>query len=53
MDASPDPQLPSQAWSLGIALPGLTVPWGHAVYLWIATALSLGVHEVCCACHMM
>ncbi|EIE24169.1 hypothetical protein COCSUDRAFT_41457 [Coccomyxa subellipsoidea C-169] len=44
-DASPDPQLPAQAWSLGVALPGLTVPWGHAVYLWIATALSLGVHE--------
>ncbi|CAL8462284.1 g1815 [Coccomyxa elongata] len=44
-DASPDPGLPTQAWSLGIVLPGLTVPWSHAMYLWIATAISLGVHE--------
>ena len=29
-----------------LAIPGLTVPWGHTVYLWTAIALSVGVHEV-------
>ena len=32
--------------ALELVLPGLTVPWAHAVYLWVATALSLAVHEV-------
>ncbi|CAK0736192.1 hypothetical protein CVIRNUC_000706 [Coccomyxa viridis] len=31
--------------ALELVLPGLTVPWAHAVYLWVATALSLAVHE--------
>ncbi len=38
--------------SLGLALelvlPGVTVPWAHALYIWTASALSLAVHEVCC-----
>ena len=34
--------------ALELVLPGVTVPWAHALYLWIATAVSLGVHEVCC-----
>lgn len=45
-DVNPDAQAVPQTWSMGIALPGLTVPWGHALYLWLATAVSLGVHEV-------
>ena len=32
-------------WTLGLALPGVTVPWGHAAYLWVATAASLAFHE--------
>ena len=36
----------SSGWVLGLAVPGLTVPWSHAVYLWLATAFSIGVHEV-------
>ncbi len=32
--------------ALELVLPGVTVPWAHALYLWIATAVSLGVHEV-------
>ena len=36
----------SSGWMLGLAVPGLTVPWSHAVYLWLATAVSIGVHEV-------
>ncbi len=31
---------------LVIAVPGLTIPWAHAAYLWIAAAVSLTVHEV-------
>ena len=34
--------------ALALVLPGVTVPWAHAPYLWCATAFSLGVHEVCC-----
>ncbi len=34
--------------ALELVLPGVTVPWAHALYLWIATAVSLGVHEVIC-----
>lgn len=34
--------------ALVLVLPGVTVPWAHALYLWCATAFSLGVHEVCC-----
>ena len=29
-----------------VAVPGLTVPWSHTVYLWLATALSFCAHEV-------
>ena len=36
----------SQGWVLGLAVPGLTVPWTHSIYLWLATAISIGVHEV-------
>ena len=37
----------SQAgFAMGLAVPGLTVPWGHAGYLWIATAASIAIHEV-------
>lgn len=31
---------------LTLAVPGLTIPWAHAGYLWMAAALSLCVHEV-------
>ena len=34
--------------ALELVLPGVTVPWAHALYLWLATAVSLGVHEVHC-----
>ena len=37
--------------ALELVLPGVTVPWAHALYLWIATAVSLGVHEACCLTH--
>jgi len=33
-------------WVLGLAVPGLTVPWNHAIYLWLATAISFAAHEV-------
>ena len=33
-------------FAMGLAVPGLTVPWGHAGYLWIATATSIAIHEV-------
>lgn len=36
----------SSEWALVVAVPGLTVPWSHAIYLWIATAISFGMHEV-------
>ena len=36
----------ARKWGMGMAIPGLTVPWTHAVYLWIATGLSMAVHEV-------
>lgn len=29
-----------------LAVPGLTLPWAQAGYLWVATALSMAVHEV-------
>ncbi len=40
------------AWGMGLAVPGLTVPWNHAAYLWIATAISMAVHEVL-FCHVL
>lgn len=33
-------------FAMGLAVPGLTVPWAHAGYLWIATAASIAIHEV-------
>lgn len=33
-------------FAMGLAVPGLTVPWGHAGYLWIATAACIAIHEV-------
>lgn len=36
----------SQGWVMSLAVPGLTVPWTHSIYLWVATAISIGVHEV-------
>ena len=44
--ATDDNALPGLA--LELVLPGVTVPWAHALYIWTATALSLAVHEVCC-----
>lgn len=35
-----------QGFAMGLAVPGLTVPWSHAGYLWLATAASIAVHEV-------
>ena len=32
--------------AMELVLPGVTVPWAHALYLWSATAVSLGAHEV-------
>ncbi|KAL3136923.1 hypothetical protein ABBQ32_006529 [Trebouxia sp. C0010 RCD-2024] len=32
-------------FAMGLAVPGLTVPWAHAGYLWIATAASIAIHE--------
>jgi hypothetical protein len=37
-------------WTLGLALPGVTVPWGHAAFLWVATAASLAFHEAGASC---
>lgn len=37
-------------FAMGLAVPGLTVPWGHAGYLWIATAACIAVHEVNRSC---
>jgi hypothetical protein len=31
---------------LVLAVPGVTIPWTHAGYLWISVAVSLCVHEV-------
>lgn len=39
-------QAPGQEWAVGLALPGVTVPWGHSLVLWLATAVSLAAHEV-------
>ena len=36
----------NQGFAMGLAVPGLTVPWSHAGYLWLATAASIAVHEV-------
>ncbi len=36
----------SNGWVMVVAVPGLTVPWSHAIYLWLATAVSFCVHEV-------
>ena len=33
------------AWRLGLAVPGVTVPAGDALPLWLATAAALAVHE--------
>ncbi|KAK9817848.1 hypothetical protein WJX72_003051 [[Myrmecia] bisecta] len=30
---------------IGLAVPGLTVPWSHGIFLWVATAVSVAVHE--------
>ena len=38
----------SPGLALELVLPGVTVPWAHALYIWAATALSLAVHEVRC-----
>lgn len=35
----------SPSWMLSMAIPGLTVPWSHGIYLWLATAVSISVHE--------
>ena len=35
----------SPGFAMGLAVPGLTVPWGHAGYLWLATAASIAFHE--------
>ena len=51
-DVAPDVGVPltsaagNQGFAMGLAVPGLTVPWGHAGYLWLATAASIAVHEV-------
>jgi hypothetical protein len=37
---------------LALVIPGLTIPWAHAGYLWIAAALSLCVHEVSLPAHL-
>ena len=37
----------SPGFAMGLAVPGLTVPWSHAGYLWLATAASIAIHEVC------
>ena len=29
-----------------LAVPGLTVPFSHTAYLWVATLLTMAVHEV-------
>lgn len=36
----------SNTWELEFAVPGLTVPWSHAIYIWLAAAVSVCVHEV-------
>lgn len=35
----------SPGFAMGLAVPGLTVPWNHAGYLWLATAASIAIHE--------
>ncbi|KAK9863384.1 hypothetical protein WJX84_000295 [Apatococcus fuscideae] len=35
----------SQGWGMALWLPGYTVPWSHAVFLWLATCISVSVHE--------
>lgn len=42
----------NQGFAMGLAVPGLTVPWGHAGYLWLATAASIAVHEVRAVIHL-
>lgn len=32
-----------------LAVPGITIPWAHAGYLWVAAAVSLCTHEVRCS----
>ena len=36
----------SQGWGMALWLPGYTVPWSHAIFLWLATSISVSVHEV-------
>ena len=36
----------SPGFAMGLAVPGLTVPWSHAGYLWLATAASIAFHLV-------
>lgn len=31
---------------LTLAIPGVTIPWSHGLYLWLAALLSMSVHEV-------
>eukprot|EP00884_Botryococcus_braunii_P021430 jgi/Botrbrau1/7971/Bobra.9_2s0122.1 len=31
---------------LSLAIPGVTIPWSHGLYLWLAAILSISVHEV-------
>ena len=42
----------SSDFAMKVAVPGLTVPWSHAAYLWLATAVSFCAHEVTLA-HQM
>ena len=40
----------SQGLGLALWLPGYTVPWSHAIFLWLATCISVSMHEVrCCS----
>ena len=36
---------------LALAIPGVTVSWSQAPYLFVATAASLAIHEVLTVCH--
>ena len=35
----------SQGWGMALWLPGYTVPWSHAIFLWLATCISVSMHE--------
>ena len=36
----------SEGWGMALWLPGYTVPWSHAIFLWLATCISVSMHEV-------